>query len=128
MRDVFVDAVAMPVMMVVMVVLMVMGVVVIMRMIMVMAFCAACLLIQRIAKLCMMMMDLNLAFGEPILEGRHKIDTVAQTTRLRFANAFHECIQNMVLIGQIMRLQKGDIRCGFRNAVDVSVDAADQLA
>ena len=84
--------------------------------------------IQRIAEFGVMVMHVDLAFGQSVLERRHEIDTVTEAAGLRLANPLHKGVEHVVLIGQVMRFEEGHIRRSFRHAIDVVVDAADELA
>lgn len=118
--DVTVNAVTVTVVM--MMVPVVMMVIVVVAMVMT----AASLIIERVAELGMVMVHIDLAFGQPLFERRHQILGVDNRPGPRLFDTGHEGVYHVVLIGQVMCFEELHIRSALCDPVDIGINPIDQ--
>ena len=131
MADVAIDAVAVTMVMVVMPVCMIVAVmmmIMIMIMIMIVRMVVAGLFfIQRITKFGVVVMNFHFAARKPGLERRHQILWFDDAARFCFLNALDKRVDDVVLVGEIMRFEELYVWRRFRDPIDISVNPVDEL-
>ena len=75
-----------------------------------------------------MMVDLDFAAREAVLERGHQVARVLQRPEARFLHPRHKGVDHVVLVGQIVGLQERHVRSGFGDVIDIVINSAYQTS